>query len=85
MIVQLTDEKGDMKYEKFATEPRLFDFRYINPGEYYLKVIFDTNGNQKWDSGSYLQKIQPERISYDDKVIEARANWDPIVDFTLLD
>lgn len=85
VIVQLTDDKGVMKYEKFATEPRLFDFRYINAGEYYLKIIYDTNGNQKWDSGSYLKKIQPERISYDDKVIEARANWDPVVDFTLLD
>ncbi|MEZ4801241.1 MAG: Ig-like domain-containing protein [Gelidibacter sp.] len=85
VIVQLTDDKGVMKYEQYATEPRLFDFRYINPGEYYLKVIYDTNGNKKWDSGNYLLKIQPERISYDDKIIEARANWDPIVDFTLLD
>ncbi len=85
LIIQLTDEKGIMKYEQFATEPKLFDFRYINAGNYYLKVIYDTNGNRKWDSGNYLQKIQPERISYDETVIEARANWDPIVDFTLLD
>ncbi len=85
LIVQLTDDKGNMKYEKFASEPKIFDFRYINPGEYYLKVIYDSNGNGSWDSGNYLKKIQPERISYDDKVIEARANWDPIVDFTLLD
>ncbi len=85
LIVQLTDEKGVVKYEQFATEPKLFDFRYINPGDYYLKIIYDTNGNKKWDSGNYLLKIQPERISYDDKIIEARANWDPIVDFTLLD
>ena len=85
LIVQLTDDKGVVKYEQFATEPKLFDFRYINPGNYFLKVIYDTNGNQKWDSGNYLKKIQPERISYDSKIIEARANWDPIVDFTLLE
>ncbi len=85
LIVQLTDDKGVVKYEKYAEESKLLDFRYINPGEYYLKVIYDTNGNKKWDSGNYLLKIQPERISYDEKVIEARANWDPIVDFTLLD
>jgi uncharacterized protein (DUF2141 family) len=85
LIVQLTDDKGAVKYEQFATEPRLFDFRYINPGDYYLKVIYDSNGNKKWDTGSYLMKIQPERISYDGIIIEARANWDPIVDFTLLD
>ena len=85
VIVQLTDNKGVMKYELFATEPKPFDFRYINPGEYYLRVIYDTNGNRKWDTGSFLLKTQPERISYDDTLIEARANWDPIVEFTLLD
>lgn len=85
LIVQLTDDKGNVKYEQFANEPQMFDFRYINAGEYYLRVIYDTNGNGIWDSGNYLKKIQPERISYDTQVIEARANWDPIVNFTLLD
>ncbi len=85
LIVQLTDDKGKMKYEKFASEPKIFDFRFINPGDYYLRVIYDTNGNGLWDSGNYLKKLQPENIIYDSIVIEARANWDPIVEFTLLD
>jgi len=83
VIVQLTDEKGNLKYEQFADKPKVFDFRYINTGNYYLRVVFDTNGNQKWDTGNYLKKIQPERISYDSKLIEASANWDIIQDFTL--
>ncbi len=84
-IVQLVTEKGEVKYEKFATEDRLFDFRNLTPGSYYLRVIFDANGNQKWDSGNYLKQIQPERISYKTEIIEARANWDPVEEFTLLD
>ena len=84
-IVQLTNDKGDVKYEQFATEDRLFDFRNLTPGDYYLKVIFDTNGNQKWDSGNYLKQLQAERISYKTEIIEARANWDPVEEFTLLD
>jgi hypothetical protein len=48
-----------------------------------LKIIFDTNGNQKWDPGNYLKKLQPERISYDLVVIEASANWDVVQEFTL--
>jgi len=83
MIVQLTDDKGAVKYEKFATEDRLFDFRHINPGTYYLRVIFDTNGNKKWDSGNYLKKIQPERISYFPESLDARAGWDWIEEFIL--
>ncbi|WP_053976887.1 Ig-like domain-containing protein [Mangrovimonas xylaniphaga] len=86
VIVQLTTEKGEVKYEQFATENRVFDFRFIEPVNYYLRVIFDTNGNQKWDTGSYLQKRQPERISYYPELIkDARANWDPIIEFPLLD
>jgi uncharacterized protein (DUF2141 family) len=83
LIIQLTDDKGVVKYEKFATEPRLFDFRYLNPGNYYLRVIFDVNENQKWDSGSYLQKRQPERISYYPELLEARSGWDLLYDFIL--
>lgn len=84
VIVQLTDNKGAVKYEQFADEPRLFDFRHINPGSYYLRVIYDTNGNKKWDTGNYLKKIQPERISYYSKVIDARTGWDLVEEFTLL-
>jgi hypothetical protein len=84
-IVQLVTDKGDLKYEQFATEERLFDFRNLTPGDYYLRVVFDTNGNQKWDSGDFIKQVQAERISYQSEIIEARANWDPIQEFTLLD
>ncbi|MEO8774358.1 MAG: Ig-like domain-containing domain [Gelidibacter sp.] len=84
VIVQLTDGKGDVKYEQYADVPRMFDFRHINPGTYYLRVVFDTNGNRKWDTGNYLRKIQPERISYMEKIVDARTGWDLVEEFTLL-
>ncbi|MBR9845075.1 MAG: Ig-like domain-containing protein [Algicola sp.] len=83
VIVQLTTEKGEVKYEQFATEERLFDFRNISPGSYYMRVVFDANGNQKWDSGRYLNQSQPERISYYPDVIDGRAGWDQIFEFIL--
>ena len=85
VIVQLTNEKGEVKFEQFATEERLFDFRNINAGTtYYLRVVFDTNGNQKWDSGSFLNLQQPERISYFPDLIDGRAGWDQVFEFILL-
>ena len=83
IIVQLTDDKGAVKYEQFATEDRLFDFRNVNPGTYYLRTIFDTNGNEKWDSGSFLKQQQAERVSHWPDLIDGRAGWDQIVNFTL--
>ena len=41
-----------------------FTFNYLNPGDILVRVIFDSNANQKWDTGNFLKKIQPERIQY---------------------
>ncbi|WP_425076659.1 Ig-like domain-containing protein [Psychroserpens sp. S379A] len=84
VIVQLTTEKGEVKYEQFATEARLFDFKNLDPNKYYIRVIYDTNGNQKWDSGNFLLQRQPERVSYAKGIIDGRAGWDyPEEVFTL--
>lgn len=84
VIVQLTTEKGEVKYEQFATEEQLFDFKNLEPNMYYIRVIFDTNGNQKWDSGNFLLQRQPERVSYAKGLIDGRAGWDyPEEVFTL--
>ena len=41
-----------------------------------FRYIRDKNGNKKWDTGSYLKKIQPENVYYSPDTIELRANWD---------
>ncbi|UOB19127.1 Ig-like domain-containing protein [Abyssalbus ytuae] len=84
VIVQLTSEKGEVLYESYASEAQShYDFNNINPGNYLLRVIFDTNSNKKWDTGNYLKKIQPERISYFPTPIELKANWELEQEFTL--
>ncbi|WP_419212928.1 Ig-like domain-containing protein [Maribacter sp. X9] len=85
LIVQLTNEKGDLQREIYATEPRPFEFNNLNPGKYMARVIFDSNENGKWDTGNYLKRIQPERISYYPSLIELRANWEKIETFNLID
>ncbi|GLU43445.1 Ig-like domain-containing protein [Allomuricauda sp. NBRC 101325] len=75
IIVQLTNEKGEVKREIRANQLQEFEFNTLEPGEYIARVIFDANGNGKWDTGNYLKKIQPERISYYPGVIKIRANW----------
>lgn len=84
MIVQLTNNKGEVKAEEYITKPMPIDFRNIESGDYYLRAIFDSNSNGKFDSGNYLKKEQPERISYFPEVLEVRSNFDLIYPFTLL-
>ncbi len=74
LIIQLTTEKGEVKAERYTTKPETVDFLNLQPSTYYIRVIHDTNGNRKYDTGSYLKKIQPECVSHF-KEIEVRADW----------
>ena len=76
IIVQLTDTKGEVIAEQYSESSNNFTFRYLNPGEFLIRVIFDKNSNRKWDTGNYLKKRQPEEIKYFQDTLELRANWD---------
>jgi len=83
VIVQLTNEKGVVQREIAASESQVFEFNYLDPGNYVARVIFDENGNGKLDTGNFLQKRQPEEISYYPGAIEIRANWEKEETFIL--
>lgn len=51
-------------------------FKHIAPEKYIIKVIFDSNENGVWDSGSYEKGISPEAVIYYQEVIKIRSNWD---------
>ncbi len=77
VIVQLTDEKGNMERELYGSEDaQSFHFRNIDPGKYLIRVIYDTNSNGKWDTGNYLQKLQPEKVIYYPEILDVRENWE---------
>ncbi len=76
MIVQLTNEQGEIQREKISEIPQPVEFNNLDPATYLVRVIFDDNANGVWDTGNYLKKIQPEKISYYPDVIEVRANWE---------
>ncbi len=83
LIVQLTDDAGKVLYEQYADEYPIVDFNNIDPRQYQLRVIFDENKNGKFDTGNYLKKIQPERISYSKPIDPVRPNFDFVIPFTL--
>jgi uncharacterized protein (DUF2141 family) len=74
LIIQLTDKKGEVQAEQHVTEQKPIDFLNLSSGMFYIRVINDTNGNGKYDTGSYLKKIQPEQVSHFQE-IEIRADW----------
>ena len=85
LIVQFTNKQGEIKAEQYLTEAKPLNFLYLDPQEYYLRVIFDTNGNGVYDPGNYLKGIQPERVSYNPELIKGTTGFEEIISFTLLD
>jgi len=84
IIVQLTDKDGIVKAEQYAIEEnKPIDFKSLTPGDYYLRAIFDTNKNGVYDTGNYLLKQQPERVSHASEVIDIKAYFDQVITFPL--
>jgi len=52
------------------------DFTNIPPGSYKVKIIFDDNENQKWDSGELNAKRQPEKVIINSKQLKIVADWE---------
>ena len=48
----------------------------LNPGNYNLRIIKDSDANGKWSSGNFNLYRQPEQVYYYNKPIEIKAGWD---------
>ena len=76
VIVQLTNEKGDVLASEYSDKATSVDFMFLEPAKFTLRVIYDANGNKEWDSGNFLERRQPEEVVYFPKEIDVRSNWD---------
>jgi len=85
ILIQLMDDKDKIIRAIRRNEPGTTEFPWLEPGKYKLKVIFDINDNGKWDTGKYLQKIQPERVKLYTGEINVRTNWDLELNWNLTD
>ena len=75
-IIQLLNEKDAVAEQRILNGPEKIEFTFISAGKYKLKAIRDGNKNHRWDTGDYLNKLQPEEVFIFPKTIEIRANWD---------
>lgn len=76
VILQLLNEEEKVIKEKFLSSDKYVRFEFLQPQNYMLKLILDKNDNGKWDTGNYLQKLQPEKVIYYKQIINVRSNWE---------
>lgn len=76
VIVELTDEKGDVLATQYSESSTKVEFNLVEPALFWLRAIYDDNKNMEWDPGNYLEKRQAEEVVYFSKAVDVRANWD---------
>ena len=53
------------------------------PGEYEIRILYDTDKNGKWTPGNYSKKLQPEIAVTLPQKLTIKANWDNERDINL--
>jgi len=75
IVLQLLDSRENVVEVQSAVE-KGNSFNFLRPGDYFLRAFIDSNGNQKWDTGDLLRRIQPEEMIYYPRKISLKANWE---------
>jgi uncharacterized protein (DUF2141 family) len=52
------------------------EFSMLPPGTYQIRIVYDENQNEKWDSGDLFLRKQPEKISILAKQLKVIADWE---------
>ncbi len=62
----------------------VFSQTLFTAGEYQLRILYDTNGNLKWDAGNFSAKKLPEIVRpITGRTITVKPNWDNEFDVSL--
>ena len=73
--VLLLIKDGRIAYKQTLLQKN-YKVNLIQPGDYEVAILFDTNKNEKWDTGDYWKKLQPERVVSRKDTFNIRSNWD---------
>lgn len=73
-VLQLV--QGDDVKKSYPLTSLEWSNKYVEPGEYQIRILYDANKNGKWDPGDYSKKLQPEKVISLEQKLGIRANWD---------
>lgn len=76
VIIQMVNDEDVVLQQNIIKSDTSILYEYKNAATYRLKAIYDSNSNGKWDPGSYINRIQAEKVIYYPKELELRANWE---------
>ena len=72
-IVELLDDKYELV--KTIYNQKIFQFTYVKPATYFVRVIVDKNKNGKWDSGNFKTRELAEPIVFLTDAVKIKKNF----------
>jgi uncharacterized protein (DUF2141 family) len=60
-----------------------YNNKLFDPGDYELRILYDTNQNGVWDPGDFYKHLEPEIVVPVRKKLTVRSDWDNEVDIVL--
>ncbi len=76
-IVELIKEdKTQIAAVHSINSSQKISYKQFPGGNYSVRIIYDDNNNQKWDTGNLPDKKQAEQLWYWNKIITIRPNWE---------
>lgn len=75
-LIQLLNEKDVILAEGSLSTSKKIEFHNLPGIKYKVRVVYDENKNNYWDTGNVEEKIQPEKVWFGNKIISIRPNWD---------
>ncbi len=75
VLIDLISTQGELIEQRSTSKQEDFEFVDLSPETYLIRIVFDDNNNNKWDTGNFLQKIQPEKVHYFETELKLKANW----------
>lgn len=75
-LVELLNNRKQVLRSDILKKSANITYKDYLADKYYIRVIYDTNANGKWDSGSLKQKTYPENIWLSPTPLIIRPNWE---------
>lgn len=75
-LVQLLNEKDDIIVSTSVDESEKVNYKNLPGTKFKVRIVYDENKNNRWDTGNVENKIQPEKIWFWDKILTIRPNWE---------
>ena len=75
-VLQMLGAKGKVVKSENVKSRTKFVFEGLQPGLYQFRLVVDTNKDNRWTSGSFERRKQPEQIFILSEELTVRPSWD---------